>query len=307
MTVKPLSRGNSNRTRSSREYQKMKNSKTYWFTILIGISICVGITASSCFYEEGDKYWDYSQTTELIDMDGDGYHSTIDCNDADSTIHPGAVETCDGIDNDCLPASTECSQTLNILPEQSGHYFSQNIPLYSRQTRIKTDGRREHGISHSTMKPAWQTGFFTINTGEFQGNWEYVYGANLNLFPKLFAYPYPQPENIVIKHWEIDNYDDFVACAYGCDLDPNSSTGCYHEPPECTIPDLTYGNSLEMLASENGWYNFPLEETKQSFMNLLIDNQGGEITFWVYLHPWFYIADETTPTQEPRVEIYYLE
>ncbi len=35
------------------------------------------------------------------DLDGDGYFNCEECDDADPAIHPGAVELCDGVDNDC--------------------------------------------------------------------------------------------------------------------------------------------------------------------------------------------------------------
>ena len=35
------------------------------------------------------------------DRDGDGYDSSVDCDDADADTYPGATEYCDGIDTDC--------------------------------------------------------------------------------------------------------------------------------------------------------------------------------------------------------------
>ena len=48
---------------------------------------------------------------DLVDVDGDGYGASFaggpDCFDTDSTVHPGAVETVDGIDGDCDGAVDE--------------------------------------------------------------------------------------------------------------------------------------------------------------------------------------------------------
>ena len=37
----------------------------------------------------------------VLDEDGDGYTTQEDCDDSDSSVHPGAVEVCDSLDNNC--------------------------------------------------------------------------------------------------------------------------------------------------------------------------------------------------------------
>src|SRR5262249_55579472 len=35
------------------------------------------------------------------DSDGDGFFADVDCNDANPAVHPGALEICNGIDDNC--------------------------------------------------------------------------------------------------------------------------------------------------------------------------------------------------------------
>lgn len=44
---------------------------------------------------------DTAGLTAAADVDGDGYPADEDCDDADAGVNAGAVEVCDGIDNDC--------------------------------------------------------------------------------------------------------------------------------------------------------------------------------------------------------------
>ncbi|MCB9779797.1 MAG: IPT/TIG domain-containing protein [Alphaproteobacteria bacterium] len=48
-----------------------------------------------------DTDTDTDGSTGAVDADGDGYDETVDCDDTDAAVNPGADEVCDDIDNDC--------------------------------------------------------------------------------------------------------------------------------------------------------------------------------------------------------------
>jgi hypothetical protein len=56
------------------------------------------------------------------DLDGDGYDSCSDCDDADPLVNPGAVEVCDGLDNDCNSLVDE-GLTAVYHPDADGDGF----------------------------------------------------------------------------------------------------------------------------------------------------------------------------------------
>jgi predicted outer membrane repeat protein len=54
--------------------------------------------------------------TELPDADADGSPDADDCAPLDPAVHPGARETCDGLDNDCDPNTPDATGTVAWLP-----------------------------------------------------------------------------------------------------------------------------------------------------------------------------------------------
>ena len=51
-------------------------------------------------------------TMDIIDEDGDGYAAYIDCDDTNPDIHPGALELCNDIDENCDGITSEVTATI---------------------------------------------------------------------------------------------------------------------------------------------------------------------------------------------------
>ncbi|HMV65770.1 MAG TPA: putative metal-binding motif-containing protein, partial [Myxococcota bacterium] len=59
---------------------------------------------------------DDTDDTSPPDADHDGTPDALDCAPSDASVHPGASETCDGLDNDCDPGTPDADGTVAWLP-----------------------------------------------------------------------------------------------------------------------------------------------------------------------------------------------
>ncbi len=67
-----------------------------------GTLLALAFTLAACgeLAEDTGKSGD-TAPPNVVDGDGDGYAETEDCDDGNNTVHPGADEVCDELDNDC--------------------------------------------------------------------------------------------------------------------------------------------------------------------------------------------------------------
>lgn len=90
--------------------------------------------------------------TAPVDLDGDGADATVDCDDEDATVFPGAVEVAhDGIDNDCDPGTCHGSgfaagATAYALPAVYGDAGTQPFDQASGYASC-ADGTPAHGVA----------------------------------------------------------------------------------------------------------------------------------------------------------------
>ena len=84
-------------------------------------------------------------SASTYDGDGDGYAACgDDCDDSDSTSHPGASETCDGADNDCdgiIDETTECyDDDGDGLSEEEGDCNDGDAEVSPEATEVMGNG-----------------------------------------------------------------------------------------------------------------------------------------------------------------------
>jgi hypothetical protein len=60
-----------------------------------------GVTSTWYQDDDGDSYGDPDSVTEACSMPPDYVANDDDCDDDEPSVHPGGVEICDGLDNDC--------------------------------------------------------------------------------------------------------------------------------------------------------------------------------------------------------------
>ena len=100
----------------------------------------VVLTATSCVADKPGTVDSDGIQQSPLDEDGDGYDSSEDCDDADASVRPGAVEICDGVDNDC---DDQIDEDVLVCGENDG--FIDLISISSLEVIV---GRRFESIGH---------------------------------------------------------------------------------------------------------------------------------------------------------------
>ncbi len=78
----------------------LPNVATTTARMIVRCDVPGGYRTSSTFYDVSNADFEITSSI-IIDMDGDMFDASVDCDDNNPLVYPGAPETCNGIDDDC--------------------------------------------------------------------------------------------------------------------------------------------------------------------------------------------------------------
>ena len=91
----------------------------------LALSLCL-ILCSACRSDKQDSgAATQDSAPALVDEDSDGFDASEDCDDADASIHPGAEESCNELDDDCDGEIDE-GLTTTWHPDADGDGFGEH-------------------------------------------------------------------------------------------------------------------------------------------------------------------------------------
>ncbi|MCB9760115.1 MAG: hypothetical protein H6739_09800 [Alphaproteobacteria bacterium] len=94
-------------------------------------------------------------TGVLVDEDGDGVGAAEDCDDGDASVHPGAEEVCDGVDNNCDDVVDEGVTTTWYGDGDADGYGADDQTL---EACAQPEGYAAAGGDCDDSDPAWHPG-----------------------------------------------------------------------------------------------------------------------------------------------------
>lgn len=163
-----------------------------------------------------------TEETGDIDADADGYLASADCDDANALVHPGATETCDGLDENCDGSVDEGFATIALLWEGPGDGTATNAFWYgydADNNQVLYGGDIEQdGSLNNYVRYEWADGAITAEERSNDGSTpasrvEYVRDA----------------DGRVVETWGDDNGDGVWDWSYGYTWEDGHNTGYWYD------------------------------------------------------------------------------
>ncbi|MBK8626071.1 MAG: hypothetical protein IPN86_11050 [Saprospiraceae bacterium] len=146
---------------------------------------------------------DYCLPYFFKDEDGDGYYSHTDCDDLNALIHPGHIELCDGLDNDCN------GMIDDGLPLYT-HYFDKDGDSFGGQDSVKVscnanllnnfaNNNEDCDDDNSSIYPG-ATEIANNDVDEDCDGMDFLSNAVDTYLEKVHIYPNPSPGTFTVEN-----------------------------------------------------------------------------------------------------------